>query len=128
MIALSKDQDYLQFYRQEIAFRSLVGYPPFCDILLIVAEGYSQQEVTEGMTKIYYHLQQASNSTYSDIPLRLLSPVVPRIGMLRGRHRMQMLVKCRNSVRLRELVRECRALDLPGGVQIMFNINPIQYF
>lgn len=128
VIALSKEQDYLRFYRQEIAFRNLVGYPPFCDILLIVAEGYSQQEVTEGMAKIYRHLQQASNSTYSDIPLRLLSPVVPRIGMLRGRHRMQMLVKCRNSARLRELVRECRSLDLPGGVQIMFNINPIQYF
>ncbi len=128
VIALSKDQDYLQFYRQEIAFRKLVGYPPFCDILLIVAEGYSQQDVTEGMAKIYRHLQQASNSTYSDIPLRLLSPVVPKIGMLRGRHRMQMLVKCRNSARLRDLVRECRALELPSGLQILFNINPIQYF
>ncbi len=128
VIALSKDQDYLQFYRQEIAFRKLVGYPPFCDILLIVAEGFSQQAVADGMGILYRYLQQASNGEYKDIPLRLLSPVVPRIGMLRGRYRMQMLVKCKNSARLRQLICECRDLDMPNGLQVLFNINPIQYF
>lgn len=128
VIALSKQQDYLQFYHQEIAFRKLVGYPPFCDILLISAEGFSKSEVTKGMAMIYQHLQNASNNAYSDIPLRLLSPTVPRIEMLRGRHRMQMLVKCRNSVKLRNLVRECCMPELPGSVKITFNINPIQYF
>lgn len=128
VIALSKDQDYLRFYRQEIAFRNLVGYPPFCDILLIVAESFSSDAVINGMTAIYRHLQAASVGEYSDIPLRLLSPVVPRIGMLRGRHRMQMMVKCKNSARLRRLINECRDLDLPTGLQIVFNINPIQYF
>ncbi len=128
VIALSKEQDYLQFYRQEISFRKLVGYPPFCDVLLIVAEGYSQPSVAEGMGMLYRHLQDASNGTYRDIPLRLLSPVVPRIGMLRGRYRMQMLVKCRNSERMRNLIRECRDMELPSGVQALFNMNPIQYF
>ncbi|MBQ8894211.1 MAG: primosomal protein N' [Clostridia bacterium] len=128
VISLSKDQDYLQFYRQEIAFRKLVGYPPFCDILLIVAEGFSEQAVAAGMGTIYRFLQKASNEVYKDIPLRLLSPVVPRIGMLRGRYRMQMLVKCRNSARLRQLIRDCRDLELPNGLQVLYNMNPIQYF
>ncbi len=128
VIALSKEQDYLQFYRQEIAFRNLVGYPPFCDILLIVAESFSKEAVLNGMTAIYRHLQAASVGEYNDIPLRLLSPVVPRIGMLRGRHRMQMMVKCKNSAKLRRLIGECRNLDLPSGLQMVFNINPIQYF
>ena len=39
VIALSKDQNYLDFYSQELAFRKLVGYPPYCDILLIMVEG-----------------------------------------------------------------------------------------
>jgi primosomal protein N' (replication factor Y) len=128
VISLSKDQDYLQFYRQEISFRKLVGYPPFCDILLIVAEGYSPQTVAEGMGIVYRYLQQASIGDYKDIPLRLLSPVVPRIGMLRGRNRMQMMVKCKNSARLRQLIGECRNLELPNGLQIIYNLNPIQYF
>lgn len=128
VIALSKEQDYLQFYRQELAFRNLMGYPPFCDILLIVAEGFSKESVVDGMTKIYRYLQTASIQEYKDIPLRLLSPVVPRVEMLRGRHRMQMLVKCKNSARLRNLINECRELDLPSGLQIVYNINPIQYF
>ncbi len=128
VISLSKEQDYLRFYRQELAFRNLMAYPPFCDILLIVAEGFSKEDVVDGMTKIYRHLQTASIQEYQDIPLRLLSPVVPRVGMLRGKHRMQMLVKCKNSVRLRQLVNECRELELPSGLQIVYNINPIQYF
>ena len=128
VIALSKDQNYLQFYKQEIAFRKLVGYPPFCDILLITAEGFSVKAVYDGISELYRYFQKASVGDYQDIPLRLLTPVVPRISMLRGRSRMQMMVKCKNSARLRNLIRECRALDLPSGVQILYNMNPIQYF
>lgn len=128
VISLSKDQDYLQFYHQEIAFRKLVGYPPFCDVLLVLAEGHSARDVAEGISIVYRHLQMASVGEYSDIPLRLLSPVVPRIGMVRGRNRMQMLVKCKNSAKLRKLINECHALELPPGVQILFNMNPIQHF
>lgn len=128
VISLSKDQDYLEFYRQEIAFRKLVGYPPFCDILLITAEGYGAELVAKGMSAIYSYLQKASVGDYSDIPLRLLSPVVPRIAMMHGRHRMQMLVKCKNSMRMRALINECRALELPSALQVLYNMNPIQYF
>ncbi|MBQ4052385.1 MAG: primosomal protein N' [Clostridia bacterium] len=128
VIALSKDQNYLQFFDQEIAFRKLANYPPYCDILLVTAEGFSQKAVYDGITAIYQHLQQSSLAGFRDIPLRLLSPVIPRIGMLRGKNRMQMIVKCKNSARLRALIRECRELELPAGVQIVYNINPIQYF
>ncbi len=128
VIALSRDQNYLQFYKQEIAFRKLAGYPPFCDILMVSAEGFSSKAVYDEITKIYQYIQQASCGEYNDIPLRLLTPVIPKIGMIRGKHRMQMMVKCKNSARLRALIRECRELELSAGVQILYNINPIQYF
>ncbi len=127
VISLSKDQDYLQFYQQEIAFRKLVGYPPFCDILLVTVEGFSPKAVYDHISQIYQFFQNASISTYHDIPLRLLTPVVPRVGMIRGKSRMQMLIKCKNSRRLRDLIRESRNLELPAGIQVIFNINPIQY-
>ncbi len=128
VIALSKEQDYEEFYRQEIAFRKLVGYPPFCDLMLISIEGFSQETAVDGMKMIYSHLQNAAVGEYSDIPLRLLSPFVPRIKQYHGRCRMQMIVKCRNSARFRALINECRALNLPNGVQAGYNLNPIQYF
>ncbi len=128
VIALSKDQNYEEFYRQELAFRRLVGYPPFCDILLIMVEGYSAETVSKGITAVYRHLQNASNGAYNDIPLRLLSPVIPKINMIRGKYRMQMLVKCRNSAKLRKLINECRELELPANLTVTYNINPIQYF
>lgn len=127
VIALSKDQDYNRFYEQELAFRRLVNYPPFCDILLITIESFSDQAVSKGTEQIYRFIQQSSNEAYKDIPIRLLSPVVPRIGMVRGRYRMHMMVKCKNSARLRSLIAECRNLDLPSGLQVLYNINPIQY-
>ena len=128
VIALSKEQNYPEFYRQELAFRRLVGYPPFCDILLVMIEGHSADAVSKGINKIYRHLQTSSIGNYSDIPLRLLSPVVPKINMVRGKYRMQMLVKCKNSAKLRKLINECRELELPSGLTVTYNINPIQYF
>ncbi len=128
VIALSKDQDYLEFYRQEISFRNLLCYPPFCDVLLISAEGFSADHVAKGMGQLYRYFQEKSQGEYKEIPLRLLSPVIPRIGMLRGRHRMQMLIKCKNTKRLRELVRGAMEIELPSGVQVSYNMNPIQYF
>ena len=127
VIALSKDQDYIRFYQQELAFRRLVNYPPFCDILLITVESYSEQTVSSGMETLYRYLQQSSNEAYKDIPIRLLTPIVPRIGMVHGRYRMQMMVKCKNSPRLRQLIGECRNLELPSGLQVVYNVNPIQY-
>ena len=128
VIALSKEQNYLEFYSQELAFRKLVGYPPYCDVLLITAEGYSAGTVTGGINKIYRYLQKASLNEYSDIPLRLLSPVAPRIQMIRGKYRMQMFVKCRNSKKIRQLIKECRALDLDENVSVSYNMNPLQVF
>ena len=128
VIALSKEQNYLDFYQQELAFRKLANYPPYCDILLIMVEGFSQDSVSKGMGSIYKYLQQASVGEYNNIPLRLLSPVVPKIGMIRGKHRMQMLVKCKNSPTLRRLIRACKELELPGNLSVTFNMNPIQYF
>lgn len=128
VIALSQAQDYNEFYKQEIAFRKLVGYPPFCDLLLIMIEGVSSKAVAEATSTIYKHLQASSTGEYSDIPLRLLSPVVPRINMLRGKYRMQMLVKCRNTAKLRRLIKECMELEFPIRTTATYNMNPIQYF
>ena len=69
VIALSKDQNYLQFYHQEIAFRKLVCYPPFCDILMITAEGFSPKAVYDSISEIYRHFQQASTGSYQDIQI-----------------------------------------------------------
>ena len=118
----------MEFYSQELAFRKLVGYPPYCDVLLITAEGYSAGAVTGGINKIYRYLQESSLNEYSDIPLRLLSPVAPRIQMLRGKYRMQMFVKCKNSKKFRELIKECRALDMAENVSVTYNMNPLQVF
>ena len=128
VIALSKDQDYQQFYRQEISFRKLLLYPPFCDVLLLVAEGYSAENVTKGIGQLYRYFQDKSQGEFNDIPLRLLSPIVPRIGMLRGRHRMQMMIKCKNTKKMRDLIRGAMEIELPSGVHVSYNMNPIQYF
>lgn len=41
---------------------------------------------------------------------------------------MQMLIKCKNSSRLRQLIRAGMEQELPGSLQVTYNINPIQYF
>ncbi len=127
VIALSKDQDYLQFYAQEISFRRLANYPPFCDLLLVSVEGLSQKATAGAMAELYRFIDEKAGSDYSDIPLRLLSPVVPRVGTFKGKHRMQMLIKCKNAKKMRNLIREAQQLTMPYGIRVSYNMNPIQF-
>ena len=109
VLTLAAAQDYDAFYEQEIAYRKLGLYPPFCGLCVIGFAGAKENEVARAAARFSALLgQQAAKQP--DLPLRILGPTPGSIEKINDTYRYKLTVKCRNDRRFRDLVRS--ALEL----------------
>ena len=104
VLHLAAQQDYFGFYRQEILFRQAMLYPPFVDILVIGFVGEKEPLVRQGANAFLHLLGSLAQQEYSGLPLRALQPSPAAVARVSGKYRYKLLIKCRNSPRLREMV------------------------
>ena len=104
VLHLAAQQDYFGFYRQEILFRQAMLYPPFVDILVIGFVGEKEPLVRQGANAFLHLLGSLAQQEYSGLPLRVLQPSLAAVARVSGKYRYKLLIKCRNSPRLREMV------------------------
>ena len=104
VLHLAAQQDYFGFYRQEILFRQAMLYPPFVDILVIGFVGEKEPLVRQGANAFLHLLGSLAQQEYSGLPLRVLQPSPAAVARVSGKYRYKLLIKCRNSPRLREMV------------------------
>ena len=101
---LAAAQDYDAFFEQEIAYRKLGLYPPFCGLCVIGFAGPKEIEVARAAARFSALLgQQAAKQP--DLPLRVLGPTPGSIEKINDSYRYKLTVKCRNDRRFRDLVR-----------------------
>lgn len=55
-LILAARQDYLGFYKREIALREAGGFPPFCEIVRILYQGENEQQCIDDLTSQYAEL------------------------------------------------------------------------
>ena len=128
VLKFAKNQDYLSFYDYEIKFRKAINYPPFCDIALFLVSSVSADVANRASNALFSLLQEHSLSDAADIPLRLLRPCSPRIAKVNEKYRMQLMVKCRNSARFRQLADSCMdEIMQKYNVMISLDINPLSF-
>ena len=97
-------QDYDAFFEQEIAYRKLGLYPPFCGLCVIGFAGAKEIEVARAAARFAALLgQQAAKQP--DLPLRVLGPTPGSIEKINDPYRYKLTIKCRNDRRFRDLVR-----------------------
>ena len=101
---LAAKQDYFNFYRREIVFRKAMLYPPFADILVMGFVGDREQRVQKAAVKFTEELKRMAGEEYPDIPLRILKAAPAAVAKVSDKYRYRMLIKCRNSKRLREMI------------------------
>lgn len=104
VLHLAARQDYFGFYRQEILFRQAMLYPPFVDILVIGFVGEKEPLVKQGANAFLRNLGELAREEYSDLPLRVLQPSPAAVAKVSNKYRYKLLIKCRNTSRLREMV------------------------
>ncbi len=73
MLNLAAAQDYDAFFEQEIAYRKLGLYPPFCGLCVVGFAGPKESEVARASARFAALLGQAGGKQ-PDLPLRVLGP------------------------------------------------------
>ena len=104
VLNLAAAQDYDAFFEQEIAYRKLGLYPPFCGLCVIGFAGAKEIEVARAAARFAALLgQQAAKQP--NLPLRVLGPTPGSIEKINDTYRYKLTIKCRNDRRFRDLVR-----------------------
>ncbi|NLX94482.1 MAG: primosomal protein N' [Clostridiales bacterium] len=110
IIRLAAKQDYDTFFQTEIQIRKLLIYPPFCDICLYCFAGENEMKVKSASLFVFERLKEKTAENYSDLKLIVLGPVAARVAKVNNRYRYRIIIKCHNSSRFRQLIRELIAI------------------
>lgn len=104
VLNLSAAQDYDAFYEQEIAYRKLGLYPPFCGLCVVGFAGSKEPEVARAAARFAVLLGQQA-ALQPQIPLRVLGPTPGSIEKINDTYRYKLTIKCRNDRHFRDLIR-----------------------
>lgn len=109
VISMAASQDYELFYKNEIAIRQAMLYPPFADICMVGFVSGSHLSVIKSSDSFMRMLVKRAEESYSDIPLRILGPSPAYIAKVSGKYRYKIIIKCRNNKKFRKLLVETTA-------------------
>ena len=126
VLNLAAAQDYDAFFEQEIAYRKLGLYPPFCGLCVVGFAGPKESEVARASARFAALLgRQAAKQP--DLPLRVLGPTPGSIEKINDFYRYKLTVKCRNDRRFRNLIRETLTLyeqeKLPSKATVVVDLH-----
>ena len=126
VLNLAAAQDYDAFFEQEIAYRKLGLYPPFCGLCVVGFAGPKEIEVARAAARFAALLgQQAAKQP--GLPLRVLGPTPGNIEKINEAYRYKLTVKCRNDRRFRDLMRETLGLyeqeKLPSKATVVVDLH-----
>ncbi len=126
VLNLAAAQDYDAFFEQEIAFRRLGLYPPFCALCMAGFSGTDEKAVAGAAQRFSAILaQQAAQN--EKMPLRILGPTPCSIVKVNEKYRYKLTVKCRGDKAFRELMRRVLAQyeqeKLPAKASVILDMH-----
>ena len=128
VIELAAEQNYTDFFGLEIASRKMMHYPPYADLFLFGFTGLQEQRVRQASRRMLELLRAAAVGEHSDLPMIALDPTPAAVVKVAGKYRYKMLVKARNTKRMRDLVRQLmhtlNSDPAARGVTVYVDINP----
>jgi primosomal protein N' (replication factor Y) len=95
----AKNHDYEAFYKEEIRAREECSYPPFTRLALVRIDGTNERRVDEAA--IWFKREADAVQRCGKFrSVKTLGPAPALITRLKGRHRRQLLLKCRDAKEL----------------------------
>ena len=104
IINLAKEQDYKSFYNLELQIRKEMVYPPFCDLYVLGFSSEKEALAFSCANDFLSQLKAEHSKDYNDLKIIVLGPVTPRVAKIGGKYRNRIIIKCRDSKRLRNLI------------------------
>ena len=90
--------------------------------------GLQEHKVRQVSQRMLDLLREAATGPYQDVPMIALDPTPAAVVRVAGKYRYKMLIKARNTKRMRDLVRELlhtiNGEPMARGVSVYVDINP----
>lgn len=102
VIRWAAKQDYESFYREEIAFRRAMLYPPFCDIAAVFLSHDNEAELLGAATGAAGLLSRLFGRDKS-LPAEIFGPLALQNYRVAEKFRVKLLIKCRLGTAVRAL-------------------------
>lgn len=124
-IQAAAEHDYERFYREEMAYRQRVGYPPFGQMVRCLWSGESEDEVIKEADKWGRYAHHIAKGT----SLVVLGPRPAPLSRIKGRYRFHLVLKGEdNAVRTvaKSLKEEYDQMGL-SSVRLVVDVDPVQF-
>lgn len=119
-IECAKKQDYMKFYNQEIKLRSVLKYPPFCDIIKIEVSDFTEKTVQGVINAIYENLLSTNGKN-----MQVYAPMPSPISKIKDRYRWRIIIKCKlgNNI-INKINLSINSIKTTSNTRISVDINP----
>lgn len=122
-IRAAAKQDYLQFYEQEIQYRSELMYPPFSQLINILSQDIYPEKANQRLDWLANMLKGKLTSG-----IEIMGPVSAPIPKLRGLYRSHLLVRNRhpNGSMLQEVLHEILdSMSTADKNSLIIDVDPL---
>ncbi|MFV0519875.1 MAG: primosomal protein N' [Lachnospirales bacterium] len=132
-IIAAKDNDYLGFYENEIAYRKLSNNPPFCNNFYIYATSENEKNLIKTLYKlvdimVQYKRMIFEKNSKNDLLLEIIGPAPQILSKVRRKYRWRILVKGNYINELMYLVTTSvdflKETEECADINISLNLNP----
>ena len=123
-INFAKEQNYIDFYDNEIFYRSKMEYPPFSDIVYILVSG-EDDSVAEVQTIKIEEMLEEEQKHNRDI-IKIIGPAPAPIYKIKNKYRYRILIKVINSESIHSLLSEIHKQheNSRQETSLIIDINP----
>ncbi|GGG82673.1 primosomal protein N' [Paenibacillus radicis (ex Gao et al. 2016)] len=132
-ILTAQHHDYAAFIREELKHRGVMGYPPFCRLVLVTMSHEQLAQLSSVSEQFASRLRELaaaegvldSLDSGSKRALEVLGPVSSPISRMKDRYRFQVVIKYRGNIDVPALLRKATApfLEGPAQKQVLFSID-----
>lgn len=121
-INLAKEQNYKEFYKNEILYRIRMQYPPFCNFVYILVSGSSEEDAESEIKNIGEFLREAQDENL----IKIMGPSPAAINKIKNMFRFRILLKVRRAERAIETLRQIYKAHEESGMKnlLSIDINP----
>ncbi len=104
VFSLASQQDFVEFYKGEIALRKAFVFPPFCQIAVFTLAGENEGELLRCADAFSKKMEKALLGEYSDVKFVVYGPFDAPIYRVKNIYRKRFIIKFKNNPRSRALL------------------------
>ncbi|MDO4944138.1 MAG: primosomal protein N' [Ruminococcus sp.] len=105
VLNLAAQQNYDEFYAEEIALRQALIYPPFCDICVIGFSAPLESKAISASKWVTWLIGEYIKTHKVSFPLRAIGPAPCTLEMINNKYRYRLILKSKNNKDFREMIR-----------------------